>query len=384
MSARVLRWFRFSSVLVLLLAAAAAARAQDAPEVEPVEPSEPAATETAPADEAEATPAPSDRAGRWEIDVEQWVAQPTGLQYVPVVVADPNAPGSSQQISAQHGTEGNSRLRLAYGLRDDLGTFTVTYWSHDDRSVSSVFTPSSFGLGEALMPAGFAGAFDDGTADAVRAVAETKTRDLRLDFSRQAFATRRANARWFVGIRQVDHNRSFGAEYFALVPNLPFDVAFADLQPAPDTATQTSQFSGRGPEFGFDLEVPVGKRFRVTGGVSTAILRGDVVTEYFSISRAYAMLDGGTVTEVVSPQIAAVLASGQAGPVEQITIPIGVQNSSRSATAQVLETSLAVRYRFWREFEAFLGLRATRYADVATEVRPIVNDVDLSARAGAS
>ena len=63
--------------------------------------------------------------------------------------------------------------------------------------------------------------------------------------------------------------------------------------------------------------------------------------------------------------------------VRQLALPAGVVNSSRSASGQVLEGALSVRYRVWRSLEVFAGARSTRYADVGLEVRPTLSEASL-------
>jgi hypothetical protein len=61
----------------------------------------------------------------------------------------------------------------------------------------------------------------------------------------------------------------------------------------------------------------------------------------------------------------------------QLAVPAGVVNYSRSASAQVLEGALSVRYRAWRTLEVFVGARSTRYDDVGLDVRPTLGETSL-------
>lgn len=388
MRIRVRSWSGLSFVLLLLLAAGGTAlRAQVPSDTETPESPEAPAAPTPPAPSAADAPAPAedaplgdDRLGHWQLDLEQWAAQPSGLDYAPVLVADPNNPGANVQLGTRHGTSADPRVNLSYGFRDDIGTFSLHYWSSQDRVNFSEFDPGSFALGESLVPNLFAGFIDNGFADAVEAFAETKTRDLRLDFSRQAFRTPRVSARWFFGLRQVDHDRALSARYHSLVTGLPVALDRPDLDPRPDIVSTSSRFSGRGPEFGFDVDVPLGKRFQISGGIAAAVLRGDVSTQYASVSRFYGELDNGVLQFILGPSLGSYLeAWTQMNPndrpqLEQISAPIGVVNNSRTASAQVLDATLTVRYRIWREFEIYAGGRSTRYTEVASEIRPILTE----------
>ena len=396
------RWWRLTPAVVLIAAAGLAAQAQAPPEPEPTPPESPAPAAPAPAPTpAPPEPAPSepasestpvdDRLGHWNLDLEQWIAQPSGLEYVAVVVDNPTNPGISQQFGTQHGTNGNLRIDLGFALRDEKGRFSLKYWSHDDEAFYSEYDPGTFGLREHLAPLRFAGVFDDGTADAIDADAQTKIRDFRLDYSRLAFTTKHVIGRWSLGLREVDHSRSFGAAYYALIAGLPAVVGREDLNPLPDRANTESQFSGRGPNFGFDVEIPMGKRFRFSAGVSTAILRGDLSSGYSSLSRVYAVLPPGSqdISQILGSDLNAYLTDWTQLPpdpsnpppqVLQLSVPAGVINYSRSTSGQVLEGALSVRYRAWRGLEVFAGARSSRYDNVGLEVRPTLSEASLVGR----
>jgi len=327
-----------------------------------------------------------DRLGHWNIDVEDWVAQPSGLDYVAVVVENPTNPGLSQQFGMQHGTDGNLRFDIGFALSGDKGRFSVKYWSHDNESFYSDYDPGTFAQFEHFAPLRFAGVLDDGAADAVDAYALTKTRDFRLDYSRLAFTTRHVIGRWSIGLREVDHNRAFETAYYALAAGLPFVPGRPELDPFPDRANTASNFSGRGPDFAFDVEIPMGKRFRVSAGVSTAILRGDISSGYTSLSRFYAVMEADHIGQILGQDLIPYLqnwvqippdADPPAPQVLQLALPAGVVNYSRSASAQVLEGALSVRYRVWRGLEVYGGARTTRYDDVGLEVRPTLSETSL-------
>jgi hypothetical protein len=392
MRMRVQRWWGLSLALFLLAAAGTAARAQ-----EPPAPTPPPETPTAPPPESppEDTPAPApatgaaeldDRLGHWHLDLEQWIAQPSGLDYVATTIANPADPTGTLQMGAQHGTNDSLRVDVGFAFRDDIGRFNLLYWSHEDQTSFSQYDLGNFAFGENIAPLRFAGVFDDGTADAVDAHGTTTIRDLRLNFSRQAFTTPRVSARWSVGLRTVDHKRNFGATYHAILTGLPLVVSRPDLDPLPDTAAYISEFSGRGPDFGFDFDLPLGKRWKVAAGFSLAVLRGDLSTRYSALSRLYAVLPGATIEQVLGPDLPEYLAEWLTLPTQgenarpqilQLTMPTGVYNVSRSTSAQVLESGLSVRYRAWRGLEVFGGFRSTRYADVGTDLRPTLSEISV-------
>ena len=52
----------------------------------------------------------------------------------------------------------------------------------------------------------------------------------------------------------------------------------------------------------------------------------------------------------------------------QLQIPIQIQ-ASEQTTVQVLDSNLTLRWKIWRELEAFFGVKVTRYDGAATEIR---------------
>jgi hypothetical protein len=375
-------------LVLLLLAGYAPAEARQAGDplkgIQQPEP-EPEEIEAEPEPEAEPDAAEenADRPGRFLAQIETWIAQPSGLQYVPATFNDPTDPFSTDVAGMKHGTSAESRGVLGYDFKDDIGRFTLAFYSHADRAGFSATDPSLFVLGESLVHPAFAGVFDDGTADGAVAGAITEIRDLRLDFSREAFSTRRVSARWLVGIRRVTHVRDFGASYFALAANLPplqppLTGTRPDLDPLADVASSRSEFEGRGPEFGLELILPVMKRLRVETGFTGAILRGKIESQYSSRTHFYALTSGDVVIGVVGPPFAEFeetdpLGAPLVNAIRQVSLPYHGRIESTPASAQVLEGYLGLRLAVWRQVEVYGGFRSARYDDVGMDLRPVVS-----------
>ena len=351
--------------LVLLLAGGVA-YAQDAPAPEtPSESSEPAAG--------------GDRRGTWQLDVEDWIAQPAGVGFIPAVRMSGD-PLYDEALEVEHGTSDGLRYRLGYSLNSGAGELLFTYWSHADDQPWGQLNAGNYNLYATMVAPTYAGVNNDGLSDGVTAQADTSTRDVRLDFARRAFDGPRMRGRWFVGLRWVDHDRVQSAQYLALVsplppvlPPLPYKP---ELDPTPDSGAMTSRFSGRGVEAGFELQFPIVKRFQVDAGMAFAVLRGLTDVRYASTTHAYAIVDGDTVVRILEPPYSEFEQLDESGSplintIQQIAFTEGVNSQSLSTDASVLETWIGARWNAWRGLDVFAGFRNTRYADAGMEVRRV-------------
>jgi hypothetical protein len=197
-------------------------------------------------------------------------------------------------------------------------------------------------------------------------------RDLRIDYYRTAFESSRVSARWFVGYRGVQFDRTLDVDYFAFEPLIPplFPPLVdppVDLTPDPDSAVVSSRFEGRGLEGGLALRVPLTTDgdLAIEGSFTLAALRGDIDTEYRSTNSYYEL--NGTILEPPYDEFSDVALVGQ---IDQLSTSIGVKTENQSTSASVLSIDLALRWRFFHTLEAFAGFRSARYDDVAVELRP--------------
>ncbi len=343
------------------------------------EPQEPAPTPEA---ESAAEEKPrTEREARWYGEVASWVSQPLGLDYVPAAVRDPDDPFATGILGVPHGTDLDLRVRAGYVLPGEFGRVLVTYWSQRARGALEGFDPSRFVFGETLALPFFAGFRDDGLADGFRAASLTKTRDLRIDYTRLAFTGKRIEAWWSVGMRRVSHDRSLQASYFALSPDLPSLVPpvtpptspRTDLLPRPDRVDLSSSFEGRGLGVGLDLSVPFGRQVRLEAGASIAALRGRMSSAYESQTHLY-RCDGSTCAslglEILSYPFDELEDPDILDETRQVTMPLGVSSSSLPASATVLDAYIGARWTVWRTVEVFGGFRQSRYQNVGADLRP--------------
>ena len=231
--------------------------------------------------------------------------------------------------------------------------------------------------------------FDDGRADGYEAKASVVHRDLRLDFYRDAFRSARLKAKWFIGYRRVTHRRSMDSEYYALAPNLPplldpLTTPRADLIPTPDFSTTYSDVEVRGAQAGLEVTMPVFKdKVHFDAGFTLAVLRGRETTEYVGLTYGYARLEGTDVAEFLEPPFDELNLfedpdnPGTGAPVDdiqQVLIPVSLDQTNDSTDSQILETFLGLRWRAWRNLEVSLGFRNARYDDIGVETYPRDDD----------
>jgi hypothetical protein len=341
---------------------------------------EPKAEEIAPAPtpaEAPDDAADEGRPVRIFAESAAWFTQPIGTDLTYATEIDETSAYSTRTRDVEFGTNDRQRWRVGAVLSGDAGSFVMTYWAASEREDINSLSPGRFLFGETLAYPVFAGVNNDGLTDGVTGTARTTSRDMRLDFVRNAFRSKRMTARWLAGIRFVDHNQGIDAIYRALVPNLPPYInpdggALAgSLEPLPDIATSTSRFSGRGVEAGFEAGYEILPALHLQADFVYALLRGNLRSEYASTTRAYTVIVGNDEF-LVSPDDYDLLFNdpGLFAGLNQRSFGIGIQERGSTASASVLEASLGVRWRAWKGLEVLGGIRQTRYQDVVLEVRP--------------
>jgi len=329
------------------------------------------------AGETEASETGSESSGKTILlEAWAWVAQAYGIDYTPATQVDSLVSSQSNLLRFPTGTEARGRYRVAYTFPGRIGEFAITYYSHEEKPALAAGRPGEFLLGETLVHPLHAGVFDDGLADWVESDTVTRLRDFRIDYYRPAFRNEQASAKWFVGWRRVFHSREIGATYYALAPDLPpvlppISTLRPDLDPVPDTAFQKSQFEGRGPEAGMDFLVPLWEdRIELEAGFALAVLRGVFETYYTSQTSAYALDLGGGDFVALAPPYDEFNDSSLINDIRQLALPIGLASGRVSGDATAVDAYIGVRWRAWKSLEVLAGFRASRYDDVALELRP--------------
>jgi len=344
------------------------------------------AQEEAPAEET------TNRLGNFFFSYETWVAQPVGLGYHPATVNDTETFFSSQALNIEHGTNDTARYELEYQLPSNSGSFSLSLFDHEDSEDLSRFDPANFIFGQTMSFPLYAGVNNDGLADAFISSSGTTLRDWSLEFSRDAFHTRLVSGQWSIGWRRVEHSRQLATDYFALVPGFgallpPGPACLIDLpdnpacrlDPLPDSASFFSKFEGRGATIGLDLEFPLWKnKLVLEGGIGISVMRGKTDTSYLAENHVYILEFEGEAFILGPPYDEfEIVLDGGGEPIalidfiSQFRVPISMQSSGVSTTAEVFDAELGVRWRTpLKRLEVYAGMRQTHYDNVGLDLRP--------------
>ncbi len=343
-----------------------------------------------------AVPAEEERKLGWIfVEAGDWFAEPAGLEYAPATVRDTTNPYATQACRMPSGTESRARYRTGYLLSGNGGDFILTWYSHVQENLLERYSPGSFVYGETATHPLYAGVFDDGTADGFTADTRTMLRDMRIDFYRIGFQSARMTVRWFVGFRRVQHEQSLNATYYALVPVYqgqplppvlyPPNGPPSELSPRPDIASMQSKYVGRGAEAGAEITFPLTRRFSVESGFTLAMLKGRLSTSYSSLTHVYALMDvtdSAIVERYLEPPFSEFeMTDSQGNPIlsriRQFDSAVGLKTDD-SVTGQVIETYVGLRWKAWRNLEAFGGYRGASYTGLGADIRPkIVTGANL-------
>jgi hypothetical protein len=320
---------------------------------------------------------------RYFLEFGYYFGQAAGVDFVPATLTTGS---SSVALAMDIPQQSNVLVRGGLVFKDNIGELILTYWSQDNHAIESAYTPGHFAFGETLVPPTYAGFANDGLADGYDATSRALTRDIRLDFYRQAFSSPRMSGRWYIGVRRLDRDNEIGANYYGLDAPLPaflppLTAPRPDLQPIPDGAEIVSQFSGNGLEAGFELRIPVTKRIWIDSGLGFALLQGSQLLSYAATTHAYALFssDGSTIERILQPpysefeQLQDPNDPSQGyliDSIRQVPFPVTWVHAGSETTVQVTELFAAARARAWKDLEVFLGLRATRYDNTNSDMIP--------------
>jgi hypothetical protein len=311
--------------------------------------------------------------GQIFLEAGVWIAQTAGVEFDPVTISETDDPFDTRLVGMEHGTETRFRYRAGYEFRSNIGAIIATWYTHEENLAVQDLRPGQYVFGEILAYPLFAGYLNDGLSDGYSADGRTVLRDFRIDFSRTAFRSPRAEGSWFIGYRRIQHKQSLEAEYFAILNSLPpLSPPRPDLQPLPDTVSMESALKSRGLEAGMDFLFPVYKNeLMVEAGFLVAALRGDLNTTYRATNSLYILDPDNAPAEVLAPPY--VEFETQADDIFQQVVGIGLRAESREMSSDILELYLGLRWRAWRDLEVFGGWRQARYNDVSTRLRPKVS-----------
>jgi hypothetical protein len=330
--------------------------------------------------------------GGWTLSVAGWdpslvgadeevAAIQTGSIFQPPLVFQPVVQGGEAAIE--------ETVSIAYHLPNGFGSIVAQYDGMSQDDLLQNFTPGQFHFAETRAYPILLGAFDDGLADGVASDASRTTREFRLDYQNQAFASKWARGTWGVGYRQLSHQRGLGITYYAIVPNFPPAIPPVvggntdplRLAPLPDAVTQTSDFSGHGLGVSLDVEFPLHPRVSIITGLSIGLIRGKTDSAYTSTS-SYYYLNGTPDDPLTTDELFALLSNPPpptsppdppaptVADIEQGSVVVVLNQPSASQLAQSYDIYIGVEVTVARGVKIFGTLRDVSYTNVGEYVVP--------------
>lgn len=369
--------------------------AQDEPIPKEPEPA-PAETKPAPTEKKSTSTAIEDPAlhrwGGWTIAISAWHPSLSGAdENIGTVFAGTTPYPLMLGSSARY----KETVRLTYHLPKDRGSILAQYDAMYQQDALTNLTPGQFIFGETRgFDGGIQGVFDNGLSDGVQSDALRRTREFRLEYQNRAFDTKWARGTWSAGYRELSHERALGVTYFALVPNLPpiipptteNDSDIARLAPRPDTASQSSSFTGHGLGASLDVEFPVHKRVSIVSGLSIGLVPGRAEGTYTSTSYYYNVVSAPNVA-LTQEQLVSYLSNPtppnppdpQPGDPPRPPTIAEIGQASRTAAlnstasrmlAQTYDIYLGVQVIAYKGLRVFATLRDVSYLNVGEYVVP--------------
>lgn len=302
-----------------------------------------------------------------------WNSQIAGAEYYPATMNDPQNPVGTDLLTYDDDKSTAARYRAGFLLKKNLGEIIGTWYARRDPVEMSMTRPGNFIFGEIQAHGLYYGYRNDGLADGFNGEAATVLRDLRIDYMRTAFKSKRVIGKWFVGYRRVSHKREHYVEYLALTPDLPPVIPPSPsidepLDPRSDTASITSDYIGRGVEAGMEFRIPMWKdRLFLEADFLGASMRGKSTTSYTSTTHYYTV-DGA----FLAPSDYDDAWENVPDDIVQQDYLIGLQSQSLPTSSQIFEASLGIRGRVWSTLELFLGFRSAQYQNFGVDLRPKV------------
>lgn len=330
--------------------------------------------------------------GALYFEANVWMAQPSGLGYSPATEYDGNAFGTARVLDPSFATEPKAQAKVAWILPHGVGELVGSYYSVSQHVDFAGHTPGDYRFGETQVLPLFSGAFDNGLADAFESRTRTRLREFRIDFARVAVDAPHFRAKWFAGLRRVNHTWDVSTAYYSIVqppdvfPPLIPPLGFPDLVPLADVSTSVADYEGRGIETGVDFQFPFGSKgnFSFEAGIAVAAVRGTAHSQYSSLTWAYTLFYPRLAPVIVSPADFTVLLVDPRDDPENPVLPpvtlasltdqvgyfVGLDAQGVSQSATILEGYMGFRWKAYKGLELFAGLRDTRYDGVGEEIRP--------------
>lgn len=170
------------------------------------------------------------------------------------------------------------KISLGYLFPCSGNDITLSYTSFNKGSKENLESPAIHG---SITP--FAPISDDGVtfvSTSSEAKAKYNYQAVDLDAGQHFSIGCNTNLRAFAGLRYVDLESRFDANYFG---DVDFD-ADADVDHVGIFTAQKSRFKGIGPRLGMDLNYAIGNGFGVVGQVASALIIGNINSNYNAIA----------------------------------------------------------------------------------------------------
>lgn len=378
------RWI-VTGVLIAFLAGICSAQEAEPPKAPPEDTPKPAAIEDevdeVPLEKLPESEGPATRKiGEFYVEGGVWFAQPSGLEFHPAIAYQSSAEAVIIDMPFQ--SETPPRWRFAWVIPNGIGEIVGTYFGYAQEQSLTATSPGQYVYGETDAFPLYAGAFDDGLADAFSANARAQLRETRFDFAREVWNSPHVKGKWFAGFRLLSQKWELTSQYFSLVqppelfpPIIPPVGARPDLAPLSDLSHTSSDYTGRGLEAGLDLKFPIDKggKFSIEGGFAVAAMRGTLRTESFAQTHYYLLTFEGQRTVLAAPFDIFTQRLQPSDPeaptvaaidyITQVSPTLALSGNSISRSSLALDAYLGFRWKIWRDLELFGGYRDQHYDD---------------------
>ena len=86
--------------------------------------------------------------GKIFVEISDWLAQPSGLEYRVTTVLDPRDPFGAQVLSLEHSDEPSFNFRAGFEFPGEAGDIILSYFAQEELSDLENLTPGLFLYGE--------------------------------------------------------------------------------------------------------------------------------------------------------------------------------------------------------------------------------------------
>ena len=347
------------------------------------------------------------------IAYEGWIVQPAGLDYTPATLSDPTVSVGNQAVKTNFDSEPSERIEVGYLLPKNMGRIKFVYQSLGFDTSQADYRPGRYLFGETLAfgvplgSIGAAGVNDDAFADGYLYSTATTLRESVLSYEREAFRTQKVTGRWSIGWRNTRHRRNQEATYYSIISPLPpllppnadcvgtpevvpgGELLNCALTPLPDTASVGSTYDGRGPMARLEVDIKLWRdKLILETGAAYTVERGKMSADFLGTNNYYICTadafdpdtgEGCHTGDIVTYPFSQIsqLIENPGGPpirvsevVAQESLSAGLAVQSESASSDILDINIGLRWSVLDWLELTGGFRSSRYSDVGLDLIP--------------